>query len=451
MSSTKELLTATAQAAVSYDDTVCQQPVFPHGHNATKLHYDTINTSGHTAEDTLAELQRRASPGLVASTGSRYFGYVVGGTLPAALAADWLVSAWDQVASTPNTSPAMHDLEAEASSWLRDLFELPDSTLISYPTCTTTGDMICLAAARSHLLARQNWDVEAKGLWEAPRLRIVIGGEVHVTMLKALSVLGFGKDSVESVAVDEQGRMRADCLPQLDDKTILILQAGNVNSGAFDPFAEIIPSAQAAGAWVHVDGAFGLWASASPKLKHLTAGMWAADSLVADGHKWLNTPYDGAITFCKHEAINRAMATVASYFIKEDEICAQDVTLEFSRRARGVPIWAALHHLGRQGLTDLLERCHSLALMFADGLREIGIEVRNDVVLNQVIGGMPDIETRDAFLDEISKDGTCWFGPTIWQGKPSVRISVSSWRTSEDDVRESLVAIERAWKSVQPA
>jgi glutamate/tyrosine decarboxylase-like PLP-dependent enzyme len=447
--STKELLASTAMFAADYDVSVSDNPVFPYGHQVSNLSYGTISEKGNEAQQTIAELQRRAAPGLVSSTGSRYFGYVVGGTLPAALAADWLVSTWDQVASTPNTSPAMHDLESEASSWLRDLFGLPAEMLISYPTCTTTGDMICLAAARSQLLANHGWDVEAKGLWGAPRLRVVLGGEVHVTMLKALSVLGFGKDCVESVPVDEEGRMRTDQLPDLDDRTVLILQAGNVNSGSFDPFAEIIPAAQKAGSWVHVDGAFGLWASASPKLKHLTQSMWQADSLVADGHKWLNTPYDGAMVFCRHEALNRAMATTASYFIKTDEICAQDVTLEFSRRARGVPIWAALHHLGRQGVIDLIERCHHLAGVFAEGLNDIGIDVRNDVVLNQVVGGMPDLETRDAFLEGISKDGTCWFGPTIWQGQPSVRISVSSWRTTEDDVVKSLEAIRRIWNGLQ--
>ncbi len=449
MSTVKDLLIATANAAFDYHDGVNNRPVYPYGSDVGKSEYPPISDAGNTPDQTIDELKRRAAPGLVGSTGSRYFGYVVGGTLPAALAADWLVSAWDQVASTPNTSPAMHDLESEASSWLRDLFDLPGDMLISYPTCTTTGDMISLAAARSHQLAKLDWDVEAKGLWNAPRLRVVLGGEVHVTMLKALSVLGFGKDCVESVPVDDQGRVRTDALPELDDRTILILQAGNVNSGSFDPFSEIIPIAQAAGSWVHVDGAFGLWASASPKLSHLTTGMWQADSLVADGHKWLNTPYDGAIAFCRHEAMNRAMATTASYFIKTDEICAQDVTLEFSRRARGVPIWAALHHLGRQGVIDLIERCHTLAIRFADGLKNIGIEVRNDIVLNQIVGAMPDLETRDAFLDGISKDGTCWFGPTIWQGKPSVRISVSSWRTTEDDVEASLRSIERVWKSVQ--
>jgi glutamate/tyrosine decarboxylase-like PLP-dependent enzyme len=392
----------------------------------------------------LALLDEIGSPATTASAGGRYFGFVTGGTLPAALAASWLATAWDNNGGLSVMSPTNAKLEEVALRWLIDLFGLPAETAGGFVTGATMANFTALAAARHALLLRQHWDVEARGLFGAPELTVIVGDEVHVSVLKALSLLGLGRDRVVRVAVDDQGRLRPDALPALDEQTILIAQAGNVNSGAIDPLAELAARAQAGGAWLHVDGAFGLWAAAAPTRAHLTAGLAAADSWATDAHKWLNTPYDGGIAFCRHPAaLRNAMSTAAAYLAMGDSREPLHYTPEMSRRARGVEIWAALRSLGRSGVADLIERTCRHAARFADGLRAAGYEILNDVVLNQVLVAFGDDEVTRRVVAAVQQEGTCWCGSTVWHGRAAMRISVSSWATTEEDVERSLAAMVR--------
>lgn len=399
---------------------------------------------------TIQLLDRAGSPATVAGGGGRYFGFVTGGSLPVATAADWLVTAWDQNGSSPVNSPVAAKLEAVAGGWVREILGLPTDAATGFVTGASVGNLVAIAAARRQLLIRSGYDVDALGLFGAPPVRIVAGAEVHSSVLKVLGILGFGRERIEYVEVDGEGRMRPDRLPPLDDRTILILQAGNVNSGAFDPFPELIAAARAAGAWVHVDGAFGLWAAASPLYRHLTAGVEEADSWVTDGHKWLNVPYDCGMVVCRDaEALRGAMGIAAAYLPDTGDIPAKDMVPELSRRPRGITAWAALRTLGRAGVAELVERCCRHAATLADGLRRIGFEIHNEVVLNQVVASIGDEAFTAAVRDFAEKEGTCWFGPTNWQGRAAVRFSISSWATTEADVEMSLRAIGRAVDAVR--
>jgi glutamate/tyrosine decarboxylase-like PLP-dependent enzyme len=389
-------------------------------------------------------LDEVAGPATVASAGGRYFGFVTGSTLPAARAAARLVSAWDQNACMTVMSPAAAELERVAGRWLLDLLRLPATAAVGFVTGATMGNLTALAAARHAVLGRHGWDVEAQGLAGAPPLRIVVGDEVHVSLLKALALLGLGRDRVERVAVDDQGRMRADALPDLDDTTILCLQAGNVNTGASDPLADIVPRAHEAGAWVHVDGAFGLWLGAAPARARLVAGIDGADSWSTDGHKWLNVPYDCGFALCRDPVpLVAAMSATAAYLPSGVHPDAFQYTPEMSRRARGIEVWAALRSLGRSGVADLVERTCRLATRFASGLQDAGHEVLNAVVANQVLVSFGPDDTTRRVVEAVQADGTCWCGSTVWQGRTAMRVSVSSWATTEEDVDRSLDAITR--------
>jgi glutamate/tyrosine decarboxylase-like PLP-dependent enzyme len=342
-------------------------------------------------------------------------------------------------------SPAAAALEDVALEWVRDLLRLPSGSAGALVTGATMANVTALAAARHALLERAGWDVERDGLFGAPPLTVVVGDEVHVSLLKALGLLGLGRARVYRVPADRQGRMRAEALPALDARTIVCLQAGNVNTGAFDPAGEVCQRAADAGAWVHVDGAFGLWAAASPQYAHLVDGFEAAHSWATDAHKWPNVGYDCGVAFVRDAAALRAtMAMVSAYFTPGEQREPSQYTPEMSRRARGVELWAALRSLGRSGLADLVERTCAHARRFAIGLTELGYDVLNDVVINQVLVsfGAPDV-TR-AVIDAVQRDGTCWCGGTEWQGRAAMRISVSSWATMSDDVEASLAAIARA-------
>jgi glutamate/tyrosine decarboxylase-like PLP-dependent enzyme len=380
----------------------------------------------------------------VGTAGPRYFGFVVGGTLPAALAANWLASAWDQNAGLAVLSPTAARLEEVALRWLLDVLGLPPECGVGYVTCATQANFAGLAAARHTLLARQGWDVEAHGLFGAPPITVVVGDEVHVSVLKALTLLGLGRERVVRVPVDGQGRMRADALPPLDDRTILCLQAGNVNTGACDPAEAILPRAKAAGAWVHVDGAFGLWAASAPARAHLLKGYAEADSWATDAHKWLNVPYDCGLVFVREpQHLHAAMAVNAAYLAQGQAREPFHYTPDFSRRARGVEVWAALRSLGRAGLADLIERTCRHAARFAEGLRNAGYAVLNDVVLNQVLVSFGEAEKTRRVMAALQEEGTCWCGGTVWQGHTAMRISVSSWATTDEDVERSLEAMLR--------
>ncbi len=381
----------------------------------------------------------------MASAGGRFFGFVIGGSLPVTVAANWLATAWDQNAGLVVTAPVNAALEIVALRWLRQIFHLPAQTAAGFVTCATAANFSALAAARHALLSRAGWDVEAQGLFGAPPLTVVIGEEVHASVQKALSLVGFGRERVVRVPVDSQGRMRADALPAVDARTVVCVQAGNVNTGAFDPIAEICRRARAQGAWVHVDGAFGMWAAAAPELAHLTRGMEDADSWATDAHKWLNVPYDSGLVFTREgSALRAAMSVGAAYLAQEEDRIPYHYTPEFSRRARGIEVWAALRQLGRDGLADLIARTCRHARQFAEGLQAAGYPVLNEVTLNQVLVSFGSAARTREVIKRIQDEGTCWCGGTVWQGHTAMRISVSSWATTETDVERSLAAILRA-------
>ncbi len=369
----------------------------------------------------------------------------------AALAANWLAGAWDQNAALYVMSPVAAKVEEIVLAWLIDLIGLPSTCGAGFVTGTTMANFSALAAARTALLKRVGWNVEEDGLFGAPPIQVVVGAEVHVSVLKALSMLGLGRSRVITVAADGQGRMRPDKLPTLDNRTVVCIQAGNVNTGAFDPALEICSRARDAGAWVHVDGAFGLWAAVSPLFAHLLEGAGAADSWAIDCHKWLNVPQDSGIAVVREpEHLRRAMAMSAAYLqstVAREPCC---YTPESSRRARGVELWAAMRSLGRDGLREMIERNCRLAKVFAVGLREAGFQVLNDVTLNQVLVSFGSPEETRRIIAAIQAEGTCWCGGTQWQGHTAMRISVSNWATTEEDVGVSLRAIIRVAKDGTP-
>ena len=398
--------------------------------------------AGAPPEQVVEELARGAAPGLVASPGPRYFGFVTGGAVPAALAADWLASAWDQNSFSAVSSPAASVVEEVACGWLLDVLGLPPDAGAGLTTGAQMANVTGLAAARHALLAREGWDLEEQGLTGAPPLRVFAGAEAHVTLWRALRLLGIGRAQVEVVPADEQGAMRADAL-RLDGPAIVCAQAGNVNSGAFDPLTEITAAAREHGAWVHVDGAFGLWAAASPALAHLTAGAGDADSWATDGHKWLNVPYDcGVVAVRDREAHAAAMGMSAAYLIRDASARSNsDWVPEASRRGRGFAVYAALRSLGRDGIAELVERNCALARRLAE---RVGgeIEVLNDVVLNQVLLGV-----EDDVIARVQADGVLWAGGTVWHDRPAMRVSVSNWSTTEEDIDRSADAILAAHRA----
>jgi glutamate/tyrosine decarboxylase-like PLP-dependent enzyme len=374
---------------------------------------------------------------------------VNGGALPAAAGASWLVTAWDQNAAMHVMSPAAAQLEATALDWVCELLGLPKTCGGAVVTGATMASFCGLAAARHTLLARAGWDSEADGLFGAPPLTVVVGDEVHASLLKALAMLGLGRKRVVLVPVDGQGRMRADSLPALDAKTIVCLQAGNVNTGAFDPAGEICERAREAGAWVHVDGAFGLWAAASSKFRHLMDGFEDADSWATDAHKWPNVGYDCGVAVVREpENLRGAMTITAAYFASDGWRNPMEYTPESSRRARGIELWAALRSLGRAGMADLVERTCRHARRFAEALAAEGFAILNEVVINQVLVDFGGAAKTTSVIRGIQEDGTCWCGGTVWRGRTAMRISVSSWVTTDADVERSIGAIIRIAKGV---
>lgn len=400
----------------------------------------------------LSLLDEVGSPATVASSGGRYFGFVIGGALPAALAANFLAGVWDQNAALEVASPVAAALEEISTRWLLSVLGLPEDTGVGFVTGATMANFTGLAAARHVVLEKAGWDVERNGLFGAPPITVVVGDEVHVSLLKALSMLGLGRERVVRVAVDGQGRMRADRIPDLQGPAIVCAQAGNVNTGAFDPIAAIGEKIRKAdNAWLHVDGAFGLWAAASPNRAHLADGLRQADSMATDAHKWLNVPYDSGLVFVRDaQALVAAMSATAAYLTESGKREPFHYVPELSRRARGVEIWTALKSLGKKGLADLIEMNCRQATRFAEGLKAAGYPILNDVVLNQVLVSFGDAETTDRVIRRVQDEGTCWCGGTTWQGKRAMRISVSSWKTTDEDVARSLDAILRMAKGDGP-
>jgi len=398
-----------------------------------------------SAEQVIEELDRIGSPATMAIAGPRFFGFVNGSALPAALAVNWLSTAWEQHGGFVVSSPGSTLLEQVALRWTIELLGLPRTSAGAFVTGTTVAHVTSLAAARHAVLARMGWNVEADGLFGAPPITVIAGAEAHSTLFKALGIVGLGRNRVVTVPADSQGRMIAGALPPISGPTILCLQAGNVNTGGFDPAREIIERLRAseAPAWIHVDGAFGLWARAAPARAHLADGVELADSWATDAHKWLNSPYDCGMAIVRDgDALRKSMAINADY-LPSDQANPSDYTPEVSRRPRGVDAWAALRSLGRTGLADLVERNCRLASRFAEAFIAAGFPVLNDVVLNQVLVSFGSAERTRQVIAAIQEEGTCWVGPTVWQGKTAMRVSVISWATTEADVDRSIAAILR--------
>lgn len=443
----RELLENAAQRAISYLEGLESRGVAPVPEAVAKLSVldQLLSEEPIQPEIVLKLLDDICSPATVAMAGPRYFGFVIGGSLPVTLAANWLAGAWDQPTGFYNVTPATALVEQIALRWLIDLFNLPPESGGAFVTGATMANFSALAAARHVVLQRASWNVEAEGLFGAPPITVVIGAEAHPTVFKSLGLLGLGRNRLIKVPVDSQGRMRAGALPSLSGLTIVIVQAGNINTGAFDPLAEICERAHQAGAWVHVDGAFGLWAATAPSTAHLTSGMVNADSWATDFHKWLNVPYDSGLALVRDaDALRAAMAITAEYLPTTSPFRnPSDFTPELARRARGVEVWAALRSLGRTGVTELVERTCRHARRFAEGFQAAGYTVLNNIVLNQVLVAFGDAETTNRIISDIQTDGTCWCGGTVWQGQTAMRISVSSWATTDADVERSLESMLR--------
>ncbi|MFN7996205.1 MAG: aminotransferase class V-fold PLP-dependent enzyme [Bryobacteraceae bacterium] len=443
----RDLLNLTADTAARYLEDLQERSVAPSPEALaalTELNEPLPEAPADPAR-VLEMLDRIGSPATMGMAGPRYFGFVIGGCLPAALAANWLAGAWDQCPGLFAASPIGTALEEVSLLWLLDALKLPAGSGGAFVTGATVANFTALAAARHEVLARQGWDVEADGLFGAPPISVVVGDEAHPSVIKALGMLGLGRSRVLRVPVDDQGRMRPSEIPSMRGPAIVCMQAGNVNTGAFDPATEICERARESGAWVHVDGAFGLWAAASPKFAHLVEGVVDADSWATDAHKWLNVPYDSGLAFVRNaSALKNSMSLTAAYLPQGGHREPSQYTPELSRRARGVEIWAALKSLGRSGLADLIERTCRLARCFAEALRQGGCEILNEVVLNQVLVSFGEPGRTRQVIERVQHDGTCWCGPTEWQGRTAMRISVSSWATRDPDVERSVAAILKA-------
>ncbi len=446
------LLAHAASAAATYRRTAASGRVGPSGtpEQVAAAFAGPLPEGPTPAGTVVDDLVAAAGPGLVATTGPRYFGFVTGGSLPAATAADVLAAGWDQNGYTAVMSPAAAAAEAAAGAWVTELLGLPGSASVGFVTGGQAANTVGLAAARHHVLAQVGWDVEADGIVGAPAVRWLAGRERHATVDRALRLLGYGTRALETVDVDGQGRTDVGHLARTLESApagpaVVVLQAGNVNTGACDDLAAGIEVAHRHGAWVHVDGAFGLWAAAAPARRHLVAGLEAADSWATDAHKWLNVPYDSGLAIVSRPDVHaRAVSYAAAYLgPSAGSGSLGDLVLESSRRARGFAVWAAVRELGRSGVADLVERCCVLAARFADGLRAGGCEIGNDVVLNQVLVSFGDDATTDAVVAGVQADGTCWAGATTWRGRRWMRVSVSNWSTTADDVDACVAAILR--------
>ncbi|HWJ33544.1 MAG TPA: pyridoxal-dependent decarboxylase [Gaiellaceae bacterium] len=449
MDDLRELFELTATIAADFYDTLPDRPVYPRA-TVAELHAALsapLPEHGLPARTVIAELAAAADPGLVAEASGRYFGFVIGGAVPASIAADWLTSTWDQNAGIFAGGPSASIVEQAAGAWLIELLGLPRHASFGFVTGAQMANFTALAAARHHVLANAGWDVERDGLQGAPKIRVVVGAKRHGTIDRALRMLGLGAPT-DVIPADAEGRMLASELRIDDEPTIVCAQAGEVNTGASDPFHAIADARDAArNAWVHVDGAFGLWAAATDSLRHYVDGVERADSWATDAHKYLNVPYDSGLVFTAHpESHSAAFSVRAAYLIVDDEKREQvDWNPEFSRRARGFPTYAAIRSLGRTGIAALVERTCAHAKTFAARLEVMGAEVLNSVELNQVLFRFADDARTDAVLAAVQASGEAWMSGTVWDGRPAIRISVSNWQTSEEDVERTLAAFrERA-------
>lgn len=458
MTGDRELLRRTAEIAGDFLESLDERPVFPQA----SLDEVAASLGGPLPElssdplEVIELMAREIERGVVATAGPRYFGYVIGGAVPASVAADWLTTIWDQCAGLGALGPSASVVEVIVGDWLKDLLRLPADASFALTTGCQMSHVTALAAARHHVLDAKGWDVRERGIAGSPAITVVAGGLRHVTIDRALRLLGIGAAQLVIVDADEAGRMRPDALQaaiaSVEGPTIVCAQAGEVNTGSFDPMPEIVAIVRETDAWLHVDGAFGLWAAASPERRDLVEGVAGADSWASDAHKWLNVPYDCGLVFCARPSAHRASMTMqASYFEGQGKWVrdAADWTPESSRRARAFTVYAALRSLGREGVADLVDRCCDLAQHFADGIARLpGCELLNEVVLNQVLFRFEDDETTNAILATVQESGEAWMGGTMWDGRAAIRISVSGWRTSEADIDRTVAAFEAALVTV---
>ena len=453
----KDLLSRAHEIAQHYLDSIGERPVRATATRATLMEalggpLPEKPADGLTVIDDLAE---KADPGIVASAGPRYFGFVTGGALPVTVAADWIASAWDQNCGLYVQSPVVSALEDIVAGWILDLLDFPSHAGVGFVTGCHMANFTCLAAARHEVLRRAGWNVEADGLQRAPRVRVIVGEEAHVTAIAALRYLGFGSAELETVPVDRQGRMRADALAARlangGGPTIVCLQAGHVNTGASDPFDTIVDTAHARNAWVHVDGAFGLWAAVVPELRSQVSGLAKADSWATDAHKWLNVPYDSGIAIVADQAPHRAAMSIKASYLQRDSVeerAGMDWAPESSRRARVLPLYALFRALGRDGIAAIVRRNCALARRMAERLSATsGVHILNDVVLNQILVHFNDAATTRKVIAKVQAEGTCWASGAVWQGREAMRISVSNWSTTDADVDRSAAAILECYQS----
>lgn len=448
----KNIFNQAKEYAFEYADSAISRNVFPTD-NAIKnleIFEEDLPNSVGKAEEIVEMIHKYGSPATVSQIGGRYFGMVNGGIIPASLAVKWISDFWDQNTPLYVTSPIISKLESVVENWLKQIFNLSTNTVAGFVSGTSMAILCGLAAARYRIYNRLGWDINKKGLIDAPKIRIVTGKHAHGTVLKAIALLGLGLDNIEWVDVDQHGRIISERIPELDDNTILILQAGNVNSGAFDDFEEILKKALKTNTWVHIDGAFGLWAAGSKKLKHLTKGIEKANSWSVDGHKTLNTPYDSGIILCNDkEALVSALQATGSYIIYSDKRDGMLYTPEMSRRARAVEIWATLKYLGREGLDQLVLELHERAVQFAAELWDSGFKILNEITFNQVLVSCENDELTLKTMDNLQKSGECWCGSAVWDGRKVIRISVCSWATTSEDISRSVKAFVHAYKKAK--
>ncbi|MCC6146291.1 MAG: aspartate aminotransferase family protein [Anaerolineaceae bacterium] len=433
--------------AYDYMDEVYERNVFPTEEALAGLSVfdEPLSDAPGDPAAMLRLLHEAGSPATVTTTGGRYFGFVTGGVFPPVMAAKWLTDVWDAASMLYVISPVLAKLETVCEKWLVELFDLPEETAAGFVSGSSVATLCGLAAGRYELLKRAGWDVNSNGLFGAPPIRVVIGAEAHSTVFKALSLLGLGRERVEKIPVDDQGRMTAAAVPALDSNTLVILQAGNVNSGSFDPLDEICERARKAGAWVHVDGAFGLWAAASRSRRHLTAGAEKADSWAVDGHKTLNTPYDSGIVLCKHRAaLISAMQATGSYILYSEQRDGMLYTPEMSRRGRAVELWATLKVLGKSGIEELVDNLCERTRQFAEQMRAQGFKILNDVVFNQALVACDTPEQTAGTLQRLQQSGECWCGAGNWHDTPVIRVSVCSWATTPEDIDRTVAAFMKA-------
>ena len=443
----QELYGYVLNAAKSFENELDTRPVTPSDDNVRSL--DAFNQpfseKGEDAKAVIKMLHELGEPGIVSSRGGRYYGFVTGGAMPVAVAANWLAATWDQNAGPSVMSPTAAKLEEVAGGWILDMLNLPKTSGFGFVTGATMAGFTALSAARNKIYKNLGYDLKADGVTNAPKIRFIMSDEIHPTNIIALQYMGYGKNELEFIPCDDEGRLCVDKTPSLDDHCIVLLQAGNVNSGAYDPFDEICDMAKDTGAWVHVDAAFGGWVSASKSKGHLTNGMERADSWSLDCHKWLNVPHDSALAICRDKEIMQETFGIRAAYLVEGALREPNHhSPELSRRARGIEIWAALKHLGKEGVGDIIDRTCGHASHFAHELEEMGFEILNDVVINQIVATLDDEEKLERFISRVQQSGKTWFGPTFWQDRKAFRISISSHATTKEDIDIALNAIKEA-------